>query len=380
VDAGMTWKRTTPPGWAINAVAIPQGRSGRVVIGTERLGIWISDDGGEHFREANNGFSHRQILALALDPGKSGRVLAVLANAPSPILASDDDGASWNTLGPGLKSEAVLRVYASPVGWLASLERGGLMRFDAQKKVWERIGKISGELAKPLPRTRRTGRAVRVPLLPGVLSERVNDMAFSSTRWYMATESGLLASTDQGATWTLNPVGPLTTLPVQSVRVSNDGQRIWVVSLRGLVFSTDAGLNWAWHDLPLSAEGATALDVDRADPNLLIATAHNGLYISRDGGTVWQQAAAGLPSTQVQGLAISGNVMLASMRTGGLFLSSDSGRTWARVPGSLADGFFPAVLTNEAGVIFAASSTDGLYSVDWSSPPQTGTNSSTLQK
>jgi photosystem II stability/assembly factor-like uncharacterized protein len=191
-------------------------------------------------------------------------------------------------------------------------------------------------------------------------------MAFSSGRWFAATENGLLVSADRGVTWTLNPIGPLTTLPVQSIRVSANGERLWVVSLRGLVFSIDGGKSWSWHDLPLKAGGAITLDVDRADENTLVSIAHNGLYISRDAGKSWQQAGAGLPSTPVQDLAISGNVFLASMRTGGLYISSDSGQTWIRLAGTLADGFFPAVTTkNDLGVIFAASATDGVYAVEW---------------
>ena len=49
------------------------------------------------------------------------------------------------------------------------------------------------------------------------------------------------------------------------------------------------------------------------------------------------------PLTPVQGFAATGGVFVASMRTGGLYVSSDSGRTWDRVPGALADGFFAAV-------------------------------------
>ena len=80
----------------------------------------------------------------------------------------------------------------------------------------------------------------------------------------------------------------------------------------------------------------------------------------------WQQAASGLPSTPVQDFAATGGVFVASMRTGGLYVSSDSGRTWDRVPGTLADGFFAAVApSNEPGVIFAASATEGLYEVEW---------------
>ena len=380
-DGGMTWRRTTPHNWVVNTVVVAQGQPGRVLIGTEQLGVLSSDDDGEHFQDANSGFFHRQILALALDAAHSGRILAVLAHAPDPIVATDDEGKSWLPLGPGLRTEQMLRVYASPDGWWASIEHGGLMRYDAQKKSWQRAGVVTGEAAAVTATQARGSRPSpgRAKTAPHVLQQIVNDMAFSSDRWFAATQTGLLMSADRGATWVLKPIGPLTALPVQSVRVSQNGQRLWVVSLRGLVFSTDGGTSWAWHDLPLKSGGATTLEVDLADEGTLISIAHNGLYISRDAGNTWQQAASGLPSTPVQDLAVAGSIFLASMRTGGLYISSDSGRTWARVAGTLADGFFPAVTTgSDAGVIFAASATEGLYEVEWSGFAAAGPASSSL--
>ena len=66
-DGGMTWRRTTPESWVVNTVVVAEGNPGRVLIGTEELGVLASDDGGEHFQDANAGFEHRQILALGLD-------------------------------------------------------------------------------------------------------------------------------------------------------------------------------------------------------------------------------------------------------------------------------------------------------------------------
>ena len=141
---------------------------------------------------------------------------------------------------------------------------------------------------------------------------------------------------------------------MQSVRVSRNGERLWVVSLRGLIFSTDGGTTWSWHDLPLKAGGGITLDVDPVNEATMISIAHNGLYISHDAGNTWQQAASGLPSTPVQDFAMAGAVFLASMRTGGLYFSLDSGRNWSRISGTLADGFFPAVTTaGNDGVLFA---------------------------
>jgi photosystem II stability/assembly factor-like uncharacterized protein len=368
-DGGLTWRRTTPESWVINTVVVAEGNPGRVLIGTEELGVLASDDRGEHFQDTNRGFEHRQILALGLDPKQPGRILAVLAHAPEPILATEDDGRTWFPLGPGLRAEQALRVYAAPDNaWWASLARGGLLRYDAGKKAWRQAGTVADEAADAKEPASRSGRKSPGKAINGLrpLMDVITDMAFSSNEWYAATGRGLLVSTDRGVTWTRKPVGPLTSLPVQSVRVSSNGQRIRVVSLRGLVFSNDAGNTWAWHDLPLNSGGAVALDAQPGDENTLVATARDGLYISRDAGNTWQQAAAGLPSTPVQDFAATGGVFVASMRTGGLYVSSDSGRTWDRVPGMLADGFFTAVAaSNEPGVIFAASATEGLYKVEW---------------
>ena len=161
------------------------------------------------------------------------------------------------------------------------------------------------------------------------------------------------------------PLGPLANLPVSSVRVSRDAQSLWAVSLRGLVFSSDGGRTWAWRDLPLTAGGALRLDIAAGESGTgtFVATAHNGLFISRDAGATWQQAAFGLPQAPIEDLAIVGNVFVASPTTGGLYLSADSGRTWSRLPGTIAEGSFSAVAAQAGGTAVVAASSDGVYSL-----------------
>jgi len=190
----------------------------------------------------------------------------------------------------------------------------------------------------------------------------VNDMAFSDEAWFAATEQTLLVSRDLGESWEPLPLGPVS-LPTRSVRVSPDGRKLWVVSLRGIVFSRDTGKTWAWRDLPFEAGGALRLDI--AEKDTFLATTAKALYISRDAGRNWQKAGRGLPEARLQDLAIIGKIFLASMESGGLFLSRDRGATWERIEGTLAEGFFPVITTTVAAdIVYAASSTDGLYAVE----------------
>lgn len=358
VNAGASWRRLTPKNWVINALEIDPRNPARLLVGTEQQGVLASDDGGETFRASNEGFAHRQILALALDVRRAGRVLAVLAHAPEPVLVTEDGGHSWTPLGRGLQAEAVLRVYATPDGWWAALQEGGLVRYDESQKLWIRTGIVVDEVAVHRNRSGPSHSARR----SSPFEHLVLDLAFSRDRWFAATPEGLLVSTDSGRTWESFPFAPVR-LPVSSVRVSPDGQQLWIVSLRGMVFSRDGGRSWTWHDLPFDSGGALRLEV--ADTQTLLAMARRGLYVSRDAGQTWQPAASGLPTAPVQQLAIVGDVLLASLQTGGLYLSFDRGFNWMRVEGLLADGFFPVVASAPgAAMIYAASSTDGLYAIE----------------
>ena len=146
-----------------------------------------------------------------------------------------------------------------------------------------------------------------------------------------------------------------------------------------MVFSHDAGKSWSWHDLPDSAGGALWLDAAQggaagSEGETLVASAENGLYISRDAGKTWERVGSGLPQAPIQDLAIAGSTFLASLRAGGLYLSRDSGRTWTRVSGAYAEGYFPVVTTVEqATTLFVASATEGVYAVRFAGAEQVGT-------
>ncbi len=355
---GASWRRVTPGNWSINALVIDPRREGRIVLGTERLGILISDNGGETYRTSNAGFNHRQIAAVALDRLHPRRVLAILSDAPDPVVVTDNGGATWKPLGPGLRWESVRRLYASPSGWWAALSSGGLLSYrgEGERGEWARAGELVGEAAW----TFQGGRLVKPPRRAFDLV--VEDMGFSRNGWYAATAYGLLRSDDNGATWREVRFAPLI-LPARSVAVSADGNRLWVATEHGLAYSLDAGRTWSWHNLPPSAGNALRLSL--AGPETLLALTPKGLFLSYDGGGAWEHAAHGLPEVPVRDVAAAGDTFLASLDGGGLYISHDRGHTWSPVSGSLAEGDFPVVAAVPgSALVYAASASDGLYAVE----------------
>src|SRR5260370_16829170 len=139
-NEGGEWKRRTRVDWVVNAILIDPKNPQRVILGTEREGVQISENGGATFVAANNGFDHQHILDVAIDREHPDRALVVLTFDTNAFLVTKDGGASWATLGPGLKRSDVRHVYATPTGWWASLASGGLIKYEKTPRKWVKAG------------------------------------------------------------------------------------------------------------------------------------------------------------------------------------------------------------------------------------------------
>jgi photosystem II stability/assembly factor-like uncharacterized protein len=368
-DSGASWRRISPRSWVINSMLIlPRDGDGesRVLLGTEQHGVLASEDGGASFHASNEGFHHHRIVSLAVEPHDPGRAAAVLENAPDSLLMTEDGGKTWLPMSAGLDGEAVRQIFSSPAGWWAAPASGGLARFDAQRNTWARV-RVVAEFSTPnpandSPRVRGEFRTLR-PV--------VNDMCFTDSDWFAATEHGLFVSHDFGRSWTELSFGP-GELPVDSVRASSDGREIRLVSSGGMLFSDDAGRTWAWHDLPLESGGAIRLEW--TSDNTLLAVARAGLYMSRDAGNRWSKAQAGLPGGLADALLTRPDFWLVSVQAAGLYITRDEGATWTRVKQGVtvgaaraSDGRFPVLMAvGAANRIYAGSANDGLYVLDFS--------------
>lgn len=366
-DDGATWNRVTPLEWVVNAVVIDSRDTSHLTIGTERFGVQTSEDGGKTFRASNDGFNHEHILDVAVDGARPERALVVLTHDVQPFIVTRDGGSTWTPLGPGLKRIDMRRAYATPTGWWASLNKGGLVRYDETLGKWVAAGKLVAATPSPTAQ-RRVVKGRRQPVRPNVAAPRnatpmqlvVNDLAFSGQHWVAATSAGLYFSRDRGATWSLASSDSQVKEAVQSVLASEEGS-IWAASKNNLLYSSDAGSSWNSRPLPFSGSGN--LRLHRTDDSTLIATTNLGLYLSRDAGQTWQRSA--LTELQTQDVAGAGDAMVLSLQRRGLFISHDHAKSWKRIDHPLAEGYFPVLTSLRATpVIFAASATEGLYTLD----------------
>ncbi|HTP69367.1 MAG TPA: YCF48-related protein [Dongiaceae bacterium] len=364
------FKRVTPGDWIINALIIDQKNPKKLIIGTEREGVQISNDGGATFTAANNGFQHQHVSDVAVDREHPERALVVLTFDNDAFVATKDGGNSWTTLGPGLKRTEFRHVYAASNGWWASLSKGGWSKYDETTKKWVRAGmyvadpvtttvaakSTNAKGKKPAPSKTTTVTKQAAPILTAFL---VNDMSFGPEAWYAATTGGVLVSKDKGATWKSASKDPLTRKPSQSVEVSNNGN-VWAIAEKNLLFSADKGETWEPQELSFASAGN--LRLHQIDESTIFITTNMGLYGSKDAGKTWNREE--VRELSFQSVAGNGTAFVAALQKHGLVASFDGGKTWQRMDDPLSQGYFPLIRTRRDGTIVAISATEGLLSLD----------------
>jgi photosystem II stability/assembly factor-like uncharacterized protein len=363
------FKRVSPGDWIINALVIDPKNTQRLIIGTERQGVQISNDGGATFTSANTGFQHQHITDVAMDREHPERALVVLTFDNDAFLATKNSGASWTTLGPGLKRTELRHVYAAPTGWWASLTNGGWSKYDETTNKWTRAGlyvadPVAPAAAPKASKTKKGAVPVKAPLakkpVPTLTAFLVNDMVFGNDEWYAATAGGVLVSHDKGTTWKSASTDPLTRKPAQSVEISSDSNQVWAIAERNLLYSADKGATWEAKELSFAAAGN--LRLHRLDDTSLFITTNMGLYASHDAGRNWNRT--DIRELSFQSVAGNGNALVVSLHKQGLMASFDGGKTWQHLDDPLSQGYFPVVRTRRDGSLVAVSATEGMLSLD----------------
>jgi hypothetical protein len=128
-DGGLNWELNMPfwdqptradwgpgaGGLCLHSISTWPGDPTRLALGISAVGVWLSDDGGETWRNGNEGLVARYLpeearegtLALCVHnmhraPSRPERIFMQFHGG---VYRSDDAGASWNDIGAGLPSD-----------------------------------------------------------------------------------------------------------------------------------------------------------------------------------------------------------------------------------------------------------------------------------
>jgi photosystem II stability/assembly factor-like uncharacterized protein len=279
----------------VRAIATDPRHHDRVTIGTQ-LGIYRSDDGGDHWRRLPAPAPELAVWSLAFDPHDPEVMLA--GYEPAAILRTVDGGETWTRLAIEV---AFPDVTIGP---------------DMPKRV--------------------TGIAV--------------DDANPDEIYASIEIGGLLRSVDGGTSWTCVTDGLYTvedSVDLHAVALRSDWPGTVTVATRvGCFRSADRGAHWRDLRIPMLRPRGTycrALAAAPDDPDTLYVGAGNdfdgdkgALFTSSDDGRSWRALDLGVPvKSTVFGFAVdprSPERLFCATKYGGVFRSDDRGASWRLNP------------------------------------------------
>ncbi|HET9784081.1 MAG TPA: hypothetical protein VFP94_03870, partial [Terriglobales bacterium] len=298
------WRRTTSPSLRIQAVAVlPHA----LLLGTDFAGVFISHDAGLSFAAANQGFSSRQVAAVAASP--AGDYLSVTGDQQWGGIFLHHPGGDWQQLPPLPHDAEANGLYWTAAGLVASTQ-AGIFVLPAAAQRWQ------------------------VPAQPP--AGPLYALSGSGGDVWAVGEQGLFRSRDGGRRWTRLRAAPAPLYRVLAADAGAQGAWLFIAGDGYALRSHDGGATF----LPgrLSLDGAVRGRIHQialaptAAGRLLLAATTAGLYQSPDFGAHWELTGHGLPALDVRAVHAQADGLYALADTvGKVYRSTDGGERWQAI-------------------------------------------------
>jgi hypothetical protein len=375
-DLGDTWQRVLVGDGMLSVVTSigDPARGPLVMVGTEADGILRSEDAGHTWTGANAGLLDLAAISLAVSPHFASDRTA-FAGTASGLYRTRNGARSWRAIETGLDDVAVQCLLVSP-GFdddqlvLAGTEGAGLLRSVDGGLSWERPSTLESGDVRALAWSSGTYAAAteRGVLLsddggqtwrstPHAVEEQVLSLAFDGDSMLIGLHRrGIMRTFDGGATWHPAEKGLCARLDSDLV-ISAEFERDYTIFVGGpedgIRVSTDGGSNWQDRKLEQTEVAVHGLS---ASPQGVWAATGRGVYVSDDRGNTWRRTTSGEDSARI--VAAAHGKVVAALDNGKLIVSDDEGRDWRDLPLPVEDwGVVALQVASRDGTLLGAGTT-----------------------
>jgi photosystem II stability/assembly factor-like uncharacterized protein len=340
-DGGTVFKLISPPNFILNDVMVDPRDSRRVLIATDRGGVFASDDAGVSFHASNDGFSLRQITAVVADAkNPSDLYVSVVNDKEFGGVFHARDGA-WSQLSEGLGGHDVFDIKQSGKGQLVAATNRGLYVLEAKSARWEVSRNVVHERPAPSRTVRgKDGKTMAAKPVPPIITRstfegRALAISLGEHSWYAATDAGVLVSSDEGKSWSGGAVGGEKAFS----SIASHGRSVAAASLRDVWYSSDEAEHWVHQPVPGWVTRIYTVTVSEDDV-VWISSREGALRWTRnaEGSGAWEHVLNGLPAREVTSIrAANGLLLAAASGSNTVYVSHDQGQSWRAEPTTTFD-------------------------------------------
>ena len=380
-NAGVTWTLIASPwgppgisvGFPIDMQCDPNNVN-RIFVNNYGGGNFLSEDGGQTWINASQGYTGAQIFDISIVPTSPERIYVASFGG---LWRSDNGGVNWQGLfNPpenmnNLPSQGIA-VDPTNIDHALAAKFEIVETFDGGASWAERWSMqdlidqgVSQDLISPA--------APVIIFAPSDVSAVYVGFGHENCLLYHendceTTPIGILLSNDGGTTWHLSEDNQIKQLNIFDICVDyNDANQAYAATEAGLFESIDGGENWTKVLGYLADKKIHTVEIDPTnDLQILVGVDQDGVYSSSDGGTSWQHSIAGLEANgSIHNIVFdptnSQNIYISDLYSG-VYMTKDGGSLWEKINEGLqsraarsltisADGQHLYVGTNEDGVL-----------------------------
>jgi photosystem II stability/assembly factor-like uncharacterized protein len=357
LDGGAKWSLVSSVDVVVNDVLIDPRNPERVLLATDRGGVLVSNDGFAKYQASNRGFSHRMVGSVIADRKDPNRLYVGIVNDKlhGGLFITDDVGRTWQQANKGLGDRDVLSLQQAENGVIFAGTNHGIFYLPSLNGFWLPAAMIVGPVpewqkkdapqepvtqvaakskstrtpSKKAPVTAKKKEPVEVPI-PIAIAPRVRSIQVTDKAWYAATNQGLFISVDGGKKWYGTPIEGESDFV--AANDYSDGT-LTLATVKRAFISRDGGQTWSEVGVPQYVTGIYDFTMT-PDASLWLGTREGGLQ-SVDGGKGWSHVMGGLAPSYVLGVNYdpSAHRLLATaMKSHGVYESTDGGKTWKQTP------------------------------------------------
>lgn len=374
-DKGATWNAANQ-GMSFFLNDIPPVTA----LGVFGATVFVGFDNGAIYRSTDDGRNWK-IVSITGAPSGSTSFVGPFAAQGSTIyvckyaqglMKSIDAGATWTSLRPAMLDTQVVVVAATATTVFAGDLVHGISRSTDGGLTWTRsnagltdttIQGLCVQGSDVFVGTRRKGVFISTNdgaswnrVSNGLSDTTVTDLVSIDKTLFAVTDAGVCRSTDKGATWSEENHG-LANGRGSLLFVSDT--TIMTLGNNGLNVSHDNGDSWSQRKIEIVEPFSGVSTFFKNGGDFLVGTSKGGVYRSTDFGRSWSRTTASMGAS-VTSFAKLDDVLFASTYGDGVYRSTTNGDEWIRLNNSLPDGTVLGLVVS-GNYMFAYLNSSGVY-------------------